>query len=189
MTIVSTTSISERKNQLNDKWLLLIGIPIVSITMPAIFGAYHHPIIRWQTLIEVGFGFVSSTPIWLGCRAIVFYLWNKYPWHTKPFKHLIIEIIGLTLYTLIAGFIIHLITNAIFKNPFSYEVTTVSVALSIAVTFFITSIHEGLFFFNRWSETRITSEKLEKENIQSQYEVLKNQINPHFLFNNLNTLI
>ena len=32
------------------------------------------------------------------------------------------------------------------------------------------------------------TEKLEKENIKSQYETLKSQINPHFLFNNLNTL-
>ncbi len=31
-------------------------------------------------------------------------------------------------------------------------------------------------------------EKLERENIQSQLEGLKNQVNPHFLFNSLNTL-
>jgi len=34
----------------------------------------------------------------------------------------------------------------------------------------------------------VLSEKLEMENVQSQYETLKSQISPHFLFNNLNTL-
>lgn len=32
------------------------------------------------------------------------------------------------------------------------------------------------------------TEELEKENIIAQYETLKNQVNPHFLFNSLNTL-
>jgi LytS/YehU family sensor histidine kinase len=40
----------------------------------------------------------------------------------------------------------------------------------------------------QWKETLTKTEKLEKENIKSQYETLKSQINPHFLFNNLNTL-
>lgn len=32
-------------------------------------------------------------------------------------------------------------------------------------------------------------ERLEKEKIQSQFETLRNQVNPHFLFNSFNTLI
>lgn len=31
--------------------------------------------------------------------------------------------------------------------------------------------------------------KLQKENLQSQFEMLKNQVNPHFLFNSLNVLV
>ena len=32
------------------------------------------------------------------------------------------------------------------------------------------------------------AERLEKENVKAKYEALKNQVNPHFLFNSLNTL-
>ncbi|MBK8628185.1 MAG: histidine kinase [Saprospiraceae bacterium] len=41
-----------------------------------------------------------------------------------------------------------------------------------------------------WSPKKIITSKAqqEKQHITSQYEVLKNQINPHFLFNSLNTL-
>jgi len=38
-------------------------------------------------------------------------------------------------------------------------------------------------------ETLIKSEVLQKENILFQFEALKNQVNPHFLFNNFSTLI
>lgn len=34
----------------------------------------------------------------------------------------------------------------------------------------------------------IENEQLQAENIRNQYEVLKNQLNPHMLFNSLNTL-
>lgn len=38
------------------------------------------------------------------------------------------------------------------------------------------------------AETRTQLIKLQKENLQSQFEVLKQQVNPHFLFNSLNVL-
>ena len=34
----------------------------------------------------------------------------------------------------------------------------------------------------------IENEQLQAENLRNQYEVLKNQLNPHMLFNSLNTL-
>lgn len=59
--------------------------------------------------------------------------------------------------------------------------------------FFLISILAGIliaYFWikNREKRLRIT-ERLEKENIESQFETLKSQINPHFLFNSFNTLI
>lgn len=48
----------------------------------------------------------------------------------------------------------------------------------------------GLFFFLRSREKRILKEsKLKREKIESQFEALKSQINPHFLFNSFNTLV
>jgi sensor histidine kinase YesM len=38
-------------------------------------------------------------------------------------------------------------------------------------------------------ETLLKQEVLQRENIQFQFEALKNQINPHFLFNNFSTLV
>ena len=47
-----------------------------------------------------------------------------------------------------------------------------------------------LYSFIRNREQRLQRmEKLKQESIQSQYEALKSQINPHFLFNSFNTLI
>jgi LytS/YehU family sensor histidine kinase len=39
-----------------------------------------------------------------------------------------------------------------------------------------------------WRQAAINAEKLKTESIASRYESLKNQVNPHFLFNSLNAL-
>lgn len=48
------------------------------------------------------------------------------------------------------------------------------------------------YFFHEWKKSIVHSERLEKEKAQVQFDNLRNQLNPHFLFNaltSLNTLI
>ena len=59
--------------------------------------------------------------------------------------------------------------------------------------FIILSILSGaalLFVYMKWREKSITiMQLLQNEKIQFQFQVLRNQVNPHFLFNSFNTLI
>lgn len=59
---------------------------------------------------------------------------------------------------------------------------------SLSLTYVITAFFaiSGFFFclLEHWAETQ----KLAKENLQSELALLKNQINPHFLFNTLNNI-
>lgn len=44
------------------------------------------------------------------------------------------------------------------------------------------------YFIDRWKDSLIRAERLEKEKSQVQFDNLKNQLNPHFLFNALTSL-
>ncbi len=59
--------------------------------------------------------------------------------------------------------------------------------------FIILSICTGaglLILYMKWREKSITKmQQLQNEKIQFQFQVLRNQVNPHFLFNSFNTLI
>lgn len=44
------------------------------------------------------------------------------------------------------------------------------------------------FFYSQWAEAVKRMKKLKEEKLIFQYETLKTQVNPHFLFNSLNTL-
>lgn len=57
-------------------------------------------------------------------------------------------------------------------------------ALNIMATF----MHEGVANFEKWKATLAETEQLQKEYAKSQLEGLKSQVNPHFLFNSINTL-
>ncbi|MEO5996698.1 MAG: histidine kinase [Chitinophagaceae bacterium] len=50
-------------------------------------------------------------------------------------------------------------------------------------------IINGIFIFNRQYKTKqLEAEEMKRINAQAQLQAIKNQVNPHFLFNNLNVL-
>ncbi len=68
------------------------------------------------------------------------------------------------------------------KENLSYLIVTVS------ITLLVNSIFVAMEFFQFWKKSLIEKEQLKRDSISAEFETLKNQINPHFLFNSLNTL-
>ncbi|WP_336833963.1 MULTISPECIES: histidine kinase [Sphingobacterium] len=64
----------------------------------------------------------------------------------------------------------------------AYYFQTVVIALFISIVFF------GFHFYKRFRDYQIKETQQEKEQITAQFESLKNQLDPHFLFNSLNVL-
>jgi sensor histidine kinase YesM len=50
------------------------------------------------------------------------------------------------------------------------------------------AMNEGIYGYSKWKETKLQAEQLIKENLQTKLNSLLQQINPHFLFNSLNTI-
>lgn len=61
-------------------------------------------------------------------------------------------------------------------------------ALYIIATGCINTIFFISYFIGKWKESLVRAERLEKEKSQVQFDNLKNQLNPHFLFNALTSL-
>lgn len=170
-----------------NKWAIIIGVPLITFGAPFIFSQYESSIFSAQSLLSISGSLITTLIMWFGTMTIVRYLWKNFPWEKNPLKHLIIEVLAILTYTFIVGAIFYTI-NKIYPTESFDENLKLSIFFTLMITFFITSLTEGFFFFMKWKETLVKTEKLEKENLKSQYETLKSQINPHFLFNNLNTL-
>jgi sensor histidine kinase YesM len=60
--------------------------------------------------------------------------------------------------------------------------------LAIALTMVATTMWESIYIFKQWRLSFAEKEKLEQLTIQYEFDTLKSQVNPHFLFNCFNTL-
>jgi len=60
--------------------------------------------------------------------------------------------------------------------------------VDFVVILLLAMVYEIFYSLNRWKESKLNIEHLRKVSLQGQLQSLKNQINPHFLFNSLNSL-
>ncbi len=162
--------------------IILVGILLSGVTLVG-FGSES----ARDTLIGIGDGMIMTAGIWLGCMTIVGWLWNRYSWEIYPVKHLILEILMITSYTLLYWFLINFLEIR-FNLRQPAESLFFDAFVTLLITYLITAIHELVNFYQQWRFHFSKSVRLEKDNIQAKYETLKTQINPHFLFNSLNSL-
>ena len=120
---------------------------------------------------------------------IIQVLKREAPWETKAIKRVVIEF-GFTI--IIAVFFsvcFTLFANAL--SPYSHALSNVllnnALIFSVANILLI-SILEGLVFSRKKNEAELLANSLKEELTQIKFELLKSQINPHFLFNSLNVL-
>ena len=174
------------KNSKSIIWLIWAGIFGVGFLSYFLHNA-NHLSVQWHYFF---YSISVTAAIWLGCQEIVKFLWRRFPWEEYPVKHLVTEVFVIGIYALTVLVLAHGISTFIFNNnALDSGKVGMSLAFSLVITYLITSFYEGYFFYKLWRKSALESEKYMKEQIIAQYHTLKNQVNPHFLFNNLNTLM
>ena len=200
-------------NRLNDNWLRIIGIGSLLIIGIVVNDAYAWPLTT-DMLLRILISLVSITVTWHVMRGLIFYFRERYPQRNQLLKRLLLTFLsGSVASTLIAwltGFVRHLSLYGNFVNyhpdqqTASITVNKIKIALSLygfdfvqsVINFiFFQAIYETLFFIHdsvqnqkRLRLAEQEQEKLRVANLQGQLDALKQQVNPHFLFNSLNAL-
>jgi sensor histidine kinase YesM len=134
-----------------------------------------------------GLGFA----FWLGHSLIGYYTEKKLDW-TKNLKKA--NIISLSLY-ITYGIIVSITVSYMFGR-FVLENTGESLffdafiktLIILVLDLIFIAIYYSTYLTKYWKKAIEKNEELKRENLSAKYEALKNQVNPHFLFNSLNTL-
>lgn len=71
---------------------------------------------------------------------------------------------------------------------FNFDHWKLLTAFGFRVNLFLNCVNAIVFFMNRLKKAQLEAEQLRKQNIEARFEALRNQINPHFLFNCFNVL-
>ncbi|MEK6478376.1 sensor histidine kinase [Catalinimonas sp. 4WD22] len=168
---------------------LAIAILIVFFLAPEKFFSLETLIDSWDDIL---YSFILTLGLGLGNERLNNVLDKHFSWIHFPVKRLIINVIVLLFYSFLFSLItIYLFVNIRFRESASsvtwaeyVSYTYIPLGIAVVITIFLTS--RG--FLMGWRQSVIESEQLKRAHIASQYESLKNQINPHFLFNSLNAL-
>jgi LytS/YehU family sensor histidine kinase len=90
-------------------------------------------------------------------------------------------------YTLVALFAVVFFYEFVFGLRFMNDIKDI-IWSSLTVTFIISLFMHGRAFLGNWKAAELNSAELQKESMKAQFDSLKSQVNPHFLFNSLNAL-
>jgi two-component system, LytTR family, sensor kinase len=113
------------------------------------------------------------------------------PWPKQPQQRFVVQLLittGIILFVNV-GLRTYLIRLLFFREDFirlSDEIIVNAVLVFAGLVAVLIDL--GVFLMTKWRNSLAELERFKKENIEFHFEMLKNQVNPHFLFNSLNTL-
>lgn len=168
----------------DDRLFTALGIPLIGILIPIVFGGiyFDEGAFYW---INAAVSCLYTAIYWFTARALLIRLHRRYPEA---------EQLGLRVRRLAVLFIPFIIAVCLLSYllvPEEYGGKSnflQSVLMSTILTVSVASIYESVYLLHRYREVQLEREQLLRERVQTELEALRNQVNPHFLFNSLNTL-
>jgi sensor histidine kinase YesM len=148
---------------------------------------YTFAIFLLQSAYSIGIGYAFLA----GARIIVIYLDRRVPWLRYPVKRLILQVTYLIIlcFMVIGAFTLFIFVTSEASVQEVKSQSILGITISLTGIILGTIIANSVLFFNNWKKSAVQQEKLKSEHLALQYETLKSQVNPHFLFNSLNSLV
>ncbi|TRX62700.1 hypothetical protein FNH22_00980 [Fulvivirga sp. M361] len=146
-----------------------------------LFGYDINPILFFTTLL------LMVLALWETNRLVQYQI-EKAEWKAKLHPLVAFFLISLLSVTLISL----LVTGALYLSyeDEAHNMITFKLSLGFAfrVNLFLHSINAIYYFITRFKNAQLEAETLKKQHAEARFEALRNQINPHFLFNSFNVL-
>ncbi|MEP4535037.1 MAG: histidine kinase [Cyclobacteriaceae bacterium] len=131
--------------------------------------------------------------LWKGSEYLVVIIQSSgFLWVEQPFKTFLVAFSSIIFFTvgiitlILSVYIIFVLghTWPEFIDSLRWEYYLPPLIMTLMINTFM----HGRAFLLEWKQAAVEVEKFKNESLKSQYESLKNQVNPHFLFNSLNAL-
>lgn len=177
-------------NKLNDKKTRLVFIPLFGIIIPNVTGIFEYLTVS-DGLYWFGYLYFIflSFLVWQGNRLFLIEQRKHFDWFRQPFRKVGILLFANVFYTgptsvfMLAGW--YRILGQGYTNWQAIQLSTLIIVICVI---FITHIYETVYLIKQREDDLLRVERIEKARVESELQALKNQIDPHFIFNSLNTL-
>ena len=168
--------------------LLLTGI-IVSNHLQGLYDSFSPGELLYVVISRSATGFVSSLIVAIPLIYLIKYLNIFFPWGKKTLIRIFIQSAVVIFTSFLITFIVFFIVKFFSHGTLGAELSLLKGTVTYSVTnlVFISSL-EGYMFYVENKKATIEEAKLRDEIAQIRLDILKSQINQHFMFNSLNVL-
>ncbi|QNA46855.1 histidine kinase [Lacibacter sediminis] len=149
----------------------------------------HEEFSNWQIKLSYLYTISIAFVIYEGVRFLQFTLRSYFDWLNKPLKKILAFIITIPFYVVPMSILMLVGWYKIFMNGIvDWHVVRLSSIIILIAVFFLVNLYETVFLVRDVANDKLQQEQLERAKAEAELEALKNQIDPHFIFNSLNTL-
>lgn len=174
----------------------LITISWITFFIGTVIFVFFTPVKTFQNyLVTMVISALYSFTIAVGNGLINDYLNKRYSWVEDTKKRTVLGVISTVIVNVILVFICNYINFILFQKQNVSEFFSGNMGFfnwfTINVALFISAILHAKGFVEAWKSStkqEVVQQKLIAKSANAQFESLKNQLDPHFLFNSLNVL-
>lgn len=175
---------------MNDRRFRLIGIPVLSLLITLLTLPLHGFPALPHFAVSLGISLYFTTALWLGNRALWAWLLRRLP-HVDQTPRRLAALVGLSVaYTAVATLLLRLPLRWLLPAYFKFEGPreVLAIGFNLLPTLVVNTLYESIYFFQQWKLNLRRADQLAQARTQAQLDALAQQLDPHFLFNSLNTL-
>jgi len=145
-----------------------------------------------EALYQYGINQIYSVSLYLVNIPFFYYIINRYGNSFFTLRKLIYGFTGTISLTLLTLFFINMFIVTVIKgdtivNFLSNQYLSYYWS-GLLISIVVTSIFYGVYYYKQKKESQVQQQKIIAKTASAQFDALKNQLDPHFLFNSLNVL-
>ncbi|NND16217.1 MAG: Pr2TM family membrane protein [Eudoraea sp.] len=171
---------------------LIIGVILILIfTVLQIFSNNTFVLDR-SYLINVGYALIYAIVLTIINSMYFDYINTKIDWKKYASQRILVGALGSIVLTMAGIFLIRVVIS-VFLEGNNWETFIEGerinyYVIALLITLVVTIFFHALYFYKAWQEKRVKEQKIIAGTASAKFDALKNQLDPHFLFNSLNVL-
>ena len=145
-----------------------------------------------ELFINFGYTLLYGITLYFSNALLFMYLDKIFEVERYTQKRIVIGFAGSFIISICAIFLLRIFEEIIVEkmsfNDFLSQESLANYLVTIIITFFVTLAFHAFYFYKAYNENKVKEQKIIAGTANAKFESLKNQIDPHFLFNSLNVL-
>ncbi len=173
----------------NDIWFMIAGIVLLSFVTDFLFSSGSFTRLPFiEATINWSVSLMFATVNWLIMRTILIALRKRYPGLKDNKKRIPLFFLSIVVTVMTVDYMGNMTLGYIFGSSYNHPLRSKLIVPIILISTMTMAIYEAIYYYIHLKQSIRQEEQAKRAIVQAQLDTLRNQAQPHFFFNTLNTL-